>query len=73
MSEEFRAVAEDVWQKAMHELLETVSGKWGDDIPSFGSSTVEVVDRVEVHVLGMPGEEGSPGSRVEVGLGDARD
>ena len=60
MSEEFRAVTEDVWKEAMHELLKTVSSEWGDDVPGFGSSIVEVVDRVEVHVLGVPGEEGSP-------------
>lgn len=37
---------------------------WGDAVPHFGGSKVEVVDRVEVNVFLMPGEEALPHAKI---------
>ncbi len=43
-----------------------------DGVPLFGSTKVDVVDRVEIHVLDVPCESGSPHAPVEVRCVDSR-
>ena len=38
-------------------------------VPDLGSSIMEIVDPVEVHVLDVPGERGLPHSEIEIGTG----
>ena len=44
-----------------------------DGIPQLGGTKVEVVDAVQVHVLGVPGEAGPPHAEVEVSRVDTGD
>ena len=42
------------------------------EIPRFGRAIVQVIDAVEIHVLCVPGERGSPHAEVEIGRVDSR-
>ena len=57
----------------LHGPLEPLAHLLRNAVPELGRAEVDVVDRVEVGVLDVPGERRAPHAKVEVGTNDAGD
>lgn len=71
MSHEVRASMRVGGESCGHDRLKAPSIRLADRIPLFGSTKVDVVDRVEIHVFDMPSKGSAPHAEVEVGSVDA--
>ncbi len=66
MPEELGAGAEEVGDHALYEALEPLPGRGRDDVPLLWRAVVQVVDAVQVQVLGVPARIGVPPVTSEV-------
>lgn len=57
--------------RTSHDILETLRFFTWYGIPELGRAPMYIIDRVEIHVLYMPGECGTPLTEVKVGCIDA--
>ena len=73
VTEEGRTVLEQRRKEADGHPLEAPCVLGRDAIPELGIAVVQVVDRVEIHVLRVPGERRLPHAEVKVGRVDAVD
>jgi len=66
-----RTVLDEVGEESSGHALEPPGVSGRDGVPELGLAVVQVVDGVEVHVLGVPGKGRLPHAEVQVGRVDA--
>ena len=71
--EEGTALRRSLWKKTRGEAVHPCCVGRRDGVPQLGSTEVEVVDAVEVHVFSVPGKAGPPHAEVEVSRVDTGD
>lgn len=59
VAKEFVACAKELWHQALDHKLESSSVRRRDAVPLFGCTKVQVIDAVEVYILGVPVSRGT--------------
>ncbi len=73
MSYVFGALLEVLWELTPDEVFKLCITVGIDSVPKLGTSLMDVINRLKVHVLFVPAEHGFPGAHVDIGSIDPED